>query len=191
MLARLDGSCHVLPPKKHEVDANQLSLTFNLGTTMQAYKGLGLHLIIIPGEGLMIPRGIHHLLEQTVDRTAQRHKLRSAAVHTREDHVHILLSVNEEASIPDFIGEVLEDLRRTLRSQGAHLRSFEWDEAVHVTLLPPWHLEIMASFVRDQDRFHETRTLEDELDEVFRPNSPPPFADIGDTTRGLSALHIN
>ena len=73
-----------------------------------------------------------------------------------------------------------------------HMRTFEWDDAVHVTLLPPWHLEIMASFVRDQERYHETRSLEDELDEVFRPNGiATPGNESTPLRSGASALHIH
>lgn len=157
---------------------------------MHGYQGLGLHLILVPRQESFIPRDVHNIIEQTIDRTARKHRLSCAATHTREDHLHVLVSVTDEADIPDFIGDLLQSLRRSLRSQGAHMSSFDWDEGVHVTLLPPWHLEIMASFVRDQDRFHLTRTLENELDEVFRPNSPPVFSDLGETPRG-SALHVN
>ena len=72
------------------------------------------------------------------------------------------------------------------------MSTFDWDDGVHVTLLPPWHLEIMASFVRDQDRYHQTRTLEDELDEVFRPNGiSAPGNEASLLSAGASALHIN
>jgi REP element-mobilizing transposase RayT len=157
---------------------------------MHGYKGLGLHLILIPRQDSMIPPDVKHILEQTVDLTARKHRLECAATHAREDHLHVLVSVTDEADIADFIGDLLENLRRLMRGQGAHLRSFDWDEGVHVTLLPQWHLEIMASFVRDQDRFHESRTLENELDEVFRPNSPPTFSDLGESPR-ISALQIH
>lgn len=159
---------------------------------MHHVHSLGLHLILIPREGSIIPHPVHASLARTIERTTERHRLRCSAVHVREDHLHILLGLKDEADIADVIGSILTDLRREMRCLGADMRTFEWDDAVHVTLLPPWHLEIMASFVRDQDRYHETRTLEDELDEVFRPNGiAAPGNEPTSLRSGASALHIN
>lgn len=159
---------------------------------MQPFCSLGLHLILIPRQGTLIPIELHELLVGTAMSTVENHHLRCSAVHAREDHVHILIGMPKEADISDVITALLGDLKRELRGQGAHLSSFEWDDAVHVTLLPPWHMEIMASFVRDQDRFHQTRTLEEELDEVFRPNGIADQPHEQPRRRsGASALHIN
>jgi REP element-mobilizing transposase RayT len=161
---------------------------------MQQIHSLGLHLILIPRKGSFLPTSAHDALARTVEHTTERHRLRCSAVHVREDHLHILLGLTDEADIADVIGSILADLRREMRSQGAdmRMRTFEWDDAVHVTLLPPWHLEIMASFVRDQERYHETRTLEDELDEVFRPNGiATPGNEPTPLRAGASALHIH
>lgn len=159
---------------------------------MHHVHSLGLHLILIPREGSFLPPTVHEALARTIEHTTERHRLRCSAVHVREDHLHVLLGVTDEADIADFIGSMIADLRREMRRQGAEMSTFEWDDAVHVTLLPPWHLEIMASFVRDQDRYHQTRTLEDELDEVFRPNGiSAPGSESSLLRSGASALHIN
>ena len=159
---------------------------------MQHIHSLGLHRILIPPQGSLLPPGVHEALARTIEQTTERHRLRCSAVHVREDHLHVLLGVTDEADIADFIGSMITDLRREVRRQGAELSTFDWDDAVHVTLLPPWHLEIMASFVRDQDRYHQTRTLEDELDEVFRPNGiSAPGSESSLLRSGASALHIN
>lgn len=159
---------------------------------MQPLCSLGLHLILIPRQGTLIPIDAHEILVSTTVNTVEKQHLRCSAVHASEDHIHILIGMTHESDIPDLITALLSDLRRELRRQGAHLSTFEWDDAVHVTLLPPWHLEIMASFVRDQDRFHQTRTLEEELDEVFRPNSIADQHSEQPRRRGAaSALHIN
>lgn len=153
---------------------------------------LGLHLILIPRTGSMLPMETRDAISSSIHRIAYEHKLHCAAVHAREDHLHILTAVGGDADIPEFIGSLLDGLRRELRRTGAHMTGFEWDEGVHVTLLPPWHLEIMASFVRDQDRYHEHKTLENELDEVFRPNSAVGQATSTPTARTTeSALCVN
>jgi hypothetical protein len=47
----------------------------------------------------------------------------------------------------------------------------------------------MASFVRDQDLYHTNRTLEEELDQVFRPNSAD--LDLDEEHEEQSALCVN
>lgn len=159
---------------------------------MHNVHSFGLHLILIPRQGSFLPPSVHAVLARTIENTTERHRLRCSAVHVRLDHLHVLLGVSEEADIADFIGSMLAELRQEMRCQGAEMSTFDWDDAVHVTLLPPWHLEIMASFVRDQERYHQTRTLEEELDEVFRPNGVSAQGNQSAILRdGASPFHIN
>ncbi len=135
------------------------------------HESFGLHLILLPAVACRIPAHVQSALTNTTTLVCAEFTCRCVAVHAREDHVHVLISATTERDITSFVHALLEALCRTVVECGGPFRRFSWDPAVHVTLLPPWHVEILASFVRDQDRFHEQRTLEQELDEVFRPNA--------------------
>ncbi|MBC8124759.1 MAG: hypothetical protein H7X70_03415 [Candidatus Kapabacteria bacterium] len=134
----------------------------------------GLHLIIIPARNGRLPVSAAKELTTTTEHTALMFRFGFKAFHVCADHAHVLVTASAEDDIPAFINTLLERLREGIIVLGGPFRSFSWDEAVHVTLLPPWHVEILASFVRDQDHYHETYTLEQELDNVFRPNALEP-----------------
>jgi hypothetical protein len=85
--------------------------------------------------------------------------------------MHILLSIEGAQGLHELIDALVANLQQVVAASHASTAGFTWDAGIHVTLLPPWHIEIMASFVRDQDLYHTNRTLEEELDQVFRPNS--------------------
>lgn len=135
------------------------------------HETFGLHLILLPAMSCRIPVHVQASLADTARRVCAEFTCRCVAVHAREDHVHVLVSATTERDMTSFVHALLEALCSTVVECGGPFRRFSWDPAVHVTLLPPWHVEILASFVRDQDRYHEQRSLEQELDEVFRPNA--------------------
>ncbi|MCX6141341.1 MAG: hypothetical protein NTX15_11040 [Candidatus Kapabacteria bacterium] len=137
-------------------------------------ESFGLHLIILPAPSGRIPTSAADELSSTAEHVAMMFQFEFKASYFQEDHAHLLVTATAKDDVPGFIGALLDELRSVIVACGGPFRRFTWDEAVHVTLLPPWHVEILASFVRDQDRYHQTRTLEQELDEVFRPNALEP-----------------
>lgn len=145
------------------------------------HETFGLHLILMPALSCRIPVHMQDTLADATRRVCSEFTCRSVAIHAREDHLHVLVSATTERDVTSFVNALIEELHDVVVACGGPFRKFTWDPAVHVTLLPPWHIEILASFVRDQDRYHEKRSLEDELDEVFRPNSIEP----------AEAAHIN
>lgn len=137
------------------------------------HETFGLHLIIMPEASDRIPTSVQAQLTEAIEHAALMVRFGFKASHVQEDHAHILVTATAEDNVPAFINGVLDATNEVIKAQGGPFRGFSWSPAVHVTLLPPWHIELLASFVRDQDRYHETRTLEDELNEVFRPNGLP------------------
>lgn len=113
-----------------------------------------------------------------------------AAFETLGDHMHVLLNATGDEGITTLITSVMDETRNAIRQHGGPYRGFEWEESVHVTLLPPWHLPLLASFVRDQQRYHEDHTLEEELNEVFRPDgSADPIHDFPLNKQKLEKVH--
>jgi len=151
----------------------------------------GLHLIIVPSPATRIPVSAAAELSSIAEHTAMMFRFGFKAIHLREDHAHLLVTASAHDDVPTFLNTLLDTLRERIVALGGPFRAFSWDEAVHVTLLPPWHIEILASFVRDQDRYHETRTLEQELDEVFRPNALEPPEEIREPRPTFSVSAVN
>ncbi|MEY2718836.1 MAG: hypothetical protein RLZZ273_202 [Bacteroidota bacterium] len=131
----------------------------------------GIHLILVPSKGKVLSDILEEPLQRIMEHTIVE---RSGCYHAsslQRDHLHILMSVAGIEGLHRLIDSLVTDLQQAIAQSEPALANFTWDQGVHVTLLPPWHIEIMASFVRDQHRYHQRHTLEQELDEVFRPNS--------------------
>ena len=131
----------------------------------------GMHLIIVPAKGFTLSPAMAESITSITEHTLSLREGILHATSVQSDHVHILLSVVGAKGLHELIDALVANLQHVVAKSDASMAAFKWDSGIHVTLLPPWHIEIMASFVRDQDRYHMNRTLEDELDQVFRPNS--------------------
>lgn len=135
---------------------------------------VGIHVILIPSSDTFeLPRHRQVHLSQIAEETAIMSGCTFKTLHVCADHMHVLFVSNDEQSVNTFLPAFAELAAQCIGDDDGGLKEFEWSERIHVTLLPPWHVEILASFVRDQDNFHRTRTLQQELDEVFLPNSMP------------------
>jgi hypothetical protein len=130
----------------------------------------GIHLILVPKTPHLLSKSIADTAIRTIEHTLAQRRASYHACNVQPDHMHVLLSAGEIPGIEHVIDSLVADLRYAIASSQESMTGFTWDPGVHVTLLPPWHIQIMASFVRDQDRYHRERTFEQELDEVFRPN---------------------
>jgi len=132
-------------------------------------RTIGIHLILLPTSSSMrIPRMARTEIRNVLTASAAAHACRLKESALREDHVHVLLSADDEGAVAEFIARSMEDITNVVRT---YHPTFDLSDRVHVTLLPPWHLEILASFLRDQDRYHEFRSVQEEIDEIFRPNA--------------------
>ena len=130
-------------------------------------RGIGLHVMLLPASTSMrIPRLARREIMDVVMQAATETLCIYTESCVREDHVHILVEATQEEGVASFIHTCMDGVTGVVAS---YYPSFNLSDKVHVTLLPPWHLEIMASFLRDQDRYHEFRTVEQEIREVFQP----------------------
>ena len=147
----------------------------------------GIHLILVPTKGRVLSDVLEEPLQRIMEHTILERDGLYHASSLHGDHLHILFSIAGIEGLHKLIDTLVVDLQQAIAQSEPSLASFTWEQGVHVTLLPPWHIEIMASFVRDQHRYHETHTLDQELDEVFRPNS----VTVDEELDEASALCVN
>lgn len=130
---------------------------------------IGLHIILTPGPAFaLIPDDRCESIRNAIRRAASGAGCGFKAAHVEPDHVHVLVIAEDEKRAASFFDELVEHTTSATRN-GTQYEAFTWNERVHLTLLLPWHIEVFASFVRDQALYHETHTLEQELEEVFLP----------------------
>lgn len=129
---------------------------------------LGVHLLLTPALSAgSIPRGVAESLERLAHDVAMLCGGSCRAVHVRDDHMHVLLRCAADESVGRFLDAFLPKALDTIRSMGARMKSFDFDESVHITLLPPWNIDLFTAFVRDQEFYHSTHSLYQELEEIF------------------------
>jgi len=130
---------------------------------------IGLHIILTPGPSFaLLPDDRVNSVLAATRIAAQRADCSFKAAHAEPDHVHVLVIAVDEQRASSFFDELVEHTTSAVRN-GTQYESFAWNERVHLTLLLPWHIEVFASFVRDQSLYHRTHTFEQELEEVFLP----------------------
>jgi hypothetical protein len=129
---------------------------------------LGVHLLLTPAlSSGSFPAGAANILERLAHDIAMICGSSCRAVHVRDDHMHVLLRCTADESVGRFVEAFIPKAIDTIRSMGARMRSFDFDESVHITLLPPWNIDLFTAFVRDQEFYHSTHTLYQELEEIF------------------------
>lgn len=139
---------------------------------LHSITSVGIHVILMPSSDLFaLPLDSEVQLTRIAEETAAMSGCTFKTLHVSVDHMHVLFVSKDEQSVNTFLPAFAERARQYLCTADARLQTFEWNERLHVTILPPWHVEILASFVRDQDNFHRTRSLQEELEEVFLPNA--------------------
>ena len=173
--------CHSVAVREYvAVFTTSVFTTYDLRLMLHSITSVGIHVILMPcSDVFALPLDSQVQLTRIAEETAVMSGCTFKTLHVSVDHMHVLFVSKDEQSVNTFLPAFAERARQYLCDADTKLQTFEWNERLHVTLLPPWHVEILASFVRDQDNFHLTRSLQEELEEVFLPNATA-FADSED-----------
>ncbi len=133
---------------------------------------LGIHLILLPEGKSQLPQASMVLVGNAIQRTCKKYRCSLFATAVRSDHVHVLLEARNEVDATNAIAALADSVRQCVQSVDALA---EMSSDIHITLIPPWHLEVMASFVRDQELFHSKYTVDQEITTIFMPHATPAF----------------
>lgn len=148
---------------------------------------VGVHLLFTAESATtLIPDQQEPHMRSAIERAAALCSCRVRECAIRPDHVHVLLEVRDEDEAAPVIHAIHDETSSLL--QGAH-PEFTWSDQVHVTLMPPWHVELFASFLRDQDRYHEKHTVQEELDQILCPDRSLSQQKKAERSRGTVGLH--
>ena len=134
-------------------------------------NSLGVHLLLVPNDPAMYISQLSHAdITAAVKTSANTHKCKLHGLCVRRDHIHVLIQAADENEAAKFVASLIREV-----GVAAKIRDplFELSDGLHVTLLPPWHIDILNSFLRDQDHYHERHTVKDEIEQIFRPDGLP------------------
>lgn len=129
---------------------------------------VGIHILLVPAASSgSIPSGTQPVLERAARDSALMTGCVFKAMTVRNDHMHVLIQCSREEAVGEFIETLVGSSVEAIHAFSSRARSFEFDDRVHVTLLPPWHVDLFIAFIRDQDHYHANHSLQDELSDIF------------------------
>ena len=129
---------------------------------------LGMHLLLVPdGESIHLPRIVRPEIISCINLTGSMCEVKVRERSVREDHIHVLVEIFNEEQAARFIAQLVERISETVEE---YQPTFSISDQIHVTLLPSHHLEILTSYLLDQDRIHGVYSVQEEIELVFRTN---------------------
>jgi len=133
---------------------------------MQSHS-IGIHLMLLPAQAnMLISFEAVDYIKSSLSSACLMNKCIMHESYIAHDHVHVLVEAQDEDGVVKFIPNAIEAMSAAITDL---VPDFKFDNGVHVTILPPWHIEILSAFLRDQERYHINKTVQQELDEVFKP----------------------
>lgn len=141
-------------------------------------RPIGIHFMLMPSTSSgTFPLSIQRDLESLAIDICNSCCCAFRAMSVLDDHLHIMLASSDEDIVQSFFSTFMDRGLELIRGADETCRGFDWDDKVHITLVPPWHVDIMTAFVRDQEHYHRTYTFADEIDNIFMPSAGNLHAD--------------
>lgn len=137
---------------------------------------MSIHLILIPK--IEIKNRYSSIIESTFVEVSSKYNLILKSFAILPDHIHLVLNDTEigdtSNATPDnqsgCIFEMVEIIKE--RVFDIYEEILEWDDFVHVMLMPLGHSEILTSYLKDQENVHSRMTLQEEIEIVFEQKKP-------------------
>lgn len=146
-------------------------------------KGITIHLILVPKTELK--HTYSSIIESTFVEKTDQYDFNLKAFAILPDHIHLLITdenfVQEDNSSAynqtDCIFEIVETISQ--RVSDIFEERLEWEDYVHVMLMPLGHSEILSSYIKDQQNIHDRMTLKEEIEVVFEQKAIFPDRENG------------
>lgn len=84
------------------------------------------------------------------------------------DHVHLLLSVGKNLKLPDLIGAIKRDSSKWIKTKGATLSKFGWQDGYSAFSAGHAQLPVIEKYIARQKEHHRSRLFEDEMRGFYR-----------------------
>lgn len=80
-----------------------------------------------------------------------------------EDHTHLLTRHSKTMTISDFMRDLKISSSTWLKTQGAALESFHWQNGYGAFSISPTHVEKVKAYIVNQEAHHQKKSLQDEF----------------------------
>jgi REP element-mobilizing transposase RayT len=85
-----------------------------------------------------------------------------------EDHVHLLCSLSRKFAIQDVVKECKTETTKWVKKQADALADFHWQAGYGIFSVSPSNIELVKSYIADQEEHHRRMTYQDEFRELCR-----------------------
>lgn len=127
-------------------------------------KSVGVHIVILAADGNVLDKGMQDAFDNTLRSVAEEADVILHATSLMDDHCHILISADAE---DNFLLFLHTSVQRTAELFGQTEDKTIWNENLHISLGTRNKVEILGSYVRDQEYIHSKYTVAEELFEIF------------------------
>jgi REP element-mobilizing transposase RayT len=79
------------------------------------------------------------------------------------DHVHALFVLSKNHSIASIVWAIKRSSSKWVKTQGASLRKFHWQEGYGVFSVSQSHVEQVQTYILNQEKHHRRKTFQDEF----------------------------
>lgn len=137
---------------------------------------MSIHLILIPK--MEIKNRYSSIIESTFVEVSSKYNLVLKSFAILPDHIHLVLNDIEigdtSNASPDNQSDCIFEMVETIKERvfDIYEEILEWDDFVHVMLMPLGHSEILTSYLKDQENVHSRMTLQEEIEIVFEQKKP-------------------
>ena len=87
----------------------------------------------------------------------------SLLVGGTEDHVHILCMLSKVEKLADLIRELKRESSQWLKTKGAALGDFYWQNGYGAFSISPSHVDGLKKYIGNQEEHHRRETFQDEF----------------------------
>lgn len=90
------------------------------------------------------------------------------AIGGGEEHVHILHRLPKSMCYQDLMRELKANSSRFAKTHGARYSRFRWQDGYYAVSVSRWDLDMIANYIRKQERHHQTEIYRDEVLRILR-----------------------
>lgn len=84
------------------------------------------------------------------------------------NHVHLLLSVGKNYTLPDLIGAIKRDSSKWIKTKGKNAAKFGWQDGYSAFSVGHTQLPMVKKYIDGQKEHHAERLFEDEMRGFYR-----------------------
>lgn len=111
----------------------------------------------------LIDQTVRHDMHAYLAKTLKANNCPTLIVGGVSDHVHALFVLSKNHSIASIVWAIKRSSSKWVKSQGAGLAKFHWQEGYGAFSISQSHVEQVQKYILNQEEHHRKKTFQDEF----------------------------